>query len=737
MTARSHERGSRAGRSRGRLPFAVPGRSGMNTKTPVHQAGDGQPFGGALGAPTPDGGQVSGWGVPGGAWGADAMPASSAASAPPLPAAPAVGPVGGAAPPPQRPQQQPRKTTRAKGKLPRKARLGLTFVLGAGVLGAGFTVGGFNGAGSPETAVSTFLLDWQYAHYAQAARLTDGQNAQVVAQLSAAYTDLDASDEVFSMNSIATHGSTAVATYTATVNLAEDGQQWSYTGKFHLTARHGSWYIDWAPSVINPYLGPGDRLAVATNYAPRAPIMDMNGQSLISMTTAYSVGVYPGQLKDPDQTAETFAAVTGLDKQQVLGQIQAAPPRSFLTLLTLSPADFAAQWPELAKVPGLSHDAQAQRLFSSAAQSVIGTVGPEDSPTLIQAGAAYQPGMSIGLTGYEQAFQDELLGTPTTTVEVVNSAGHVTHQWAVKGGKAGTPVQTTLSLTAQTAADTALAAQHGSAYLVAVDTTTGAVRALGTQTAGSAPLPPGGPLAAKVTPGMAFSIVSASALLSSGVSAKMTLPCEPVAMVGGVMFTAQDSTTSSASFGSDFASGCDTAFANMARSRLSAQQLASAEKGFGIGADWELQSQAFSGSAPAMADEGSVAAEATGTGGVLVSPLAMALMAAEVASGTGHSPTMLATDGTTSWAAPLSGTALAQLQQLMLQAVAKGNAHAASLPGTPVYGQAGVFQTGKDSYLSWFVGYRGTTAVAAVEAGSSRVQAAASLAGQFLKSAVK
>ena len=42
------------------------------------------------------------------------------------------------------------------------------------------------------------------------------------------------------------------------------------------------------------------------------------------------------------------------------------------------------------------------------------------------------------------------------------------------------------------------------------------------------PLPSGGALNAKVEPGMAFSIVSAAALLSTGVEANHPLPCEPV-----------------------------------------------------------------------------------------------------------------------------------------------------------------------------------------------------------------
>jgi hypothetical protein len=56
----------------------------------------------------------------------------------------------------------------------------------------------------------------------------------------------------------------------------------------------------------------------------------------------------------------------------------------------------------------------------------------------------------------------------------------------------------------------------------------------------------------------------------------------------------------------------------------------------------------------------------------------------------------------------------------------------ANLPGTPVYGQAGVVQTGAHAWMSWFVGYRGRIAFAAVETGHTQAQAAASLAALFL-----
>jgi cell division protein FtsI/penicillin-binding protein 2 len=617
--------------------------------------------------------------------------------------------------------------------LSKKYRMAAVVVIIIGAFGVGFTDGGFGGAGSPDPTVQAFLLGWQQAHYAQAAALTNGGTKQVSAQLAAAYTDLDATSAFFTVTGVTQHGDTAVATYRATVDLAQAGQQWSYTGRFGLATHNGQWVVDWTPAVINPSLRAGDRLAVATAYAPRAGVLAMNGQPLLTKSADYRIGVYPGKLKNPYATAAGFAGVTGLDVQQVLGQIQSAPPNDFLSLLTLDPVGYGSLWPRLSKVPGLSRQQQTERLFNSSAQEVVGQVGTENSSDLRDAGAAYQPGMTVGLNGFEQTFQDELIGTPTTSVVVVDAKGRtIATLWSSPNGHAGTPVQTTLSSNVQAAAANTVAAEPSSAEIVAVDANSGQIRALASHEAGAVSLPSGGVLDSEVEPGMAFSIVSAAALLSSGVNANHSLPCEPVTNVGGVTFTYQPDTTSTSTLASDFANGCGTAFANMSRT-LTPQQLASAERAFGIGANWPLRLKAFSGAAPAAAGEAAVAAQSTGAGGVLMSPLGMATVAAEVASGIGRSPVLQPTDSPATWQAPVSGTQLQELRQLMRLAVTSGSASAANLPGTPVYGQAGVVQSGKHSYLSWFVGYRGGLAVAVLEAGSTASQAAAALAGTFLK----
>jgi cell division protein FtsI/penicillin-binding protein 2 len=338
--------------------------------------------------------------------------------------------------------------------------------------------------------------------------------------------------------------------------------------------------------------------------------------------------------------------------------------------------------------------------------------------------------MTVGQSGLQQTYQDDLVGTPTTSVVVVNPAGaQVATLWS-SPGHAGTPVQTTLSTKDQKAAVAALADRPGAGEIVAVDARSGDIRALASRQAGATRLPSA--LNGKLAPGMSFSIVSAAALLSDGVPENEPLPCRPTTTVGGVTFSYQATASSKSTFASDFAAGCGTAFATLSRT-LSASQLTAVERAFGIGSSWHLRVPSFSGSAATASGAADLAAETIGQSGVLMSPLGMAMVAAEVDAGVGRAPQLIIGSPPSTWSAPLSASSLTQLRQLMRLAVVSGAAHPAQLRGAQVYGQAGTVKTGAHSYLSWFVGYRGDLAVAAIETGSTASQAAAALAGAFLK----
>jgi len=605
--------------------------------------------------------------------------------------------------------------------------IGLAIVM-IGVIAAGLATG-FGSEPSAEPTIRAFLLDWQQQRYQAAAALTTGDQPSVAASLKAELTDLNATAIFLSMGRVTQTGQTAQASFQATVDLGEGGHQWTYRGHFALQSANGGWKVRWAPSVVAPDLGTGDRLAVVTTYGPRGQVLDSSGRSLLTASTAYVLGVTPDRLTDPVRTASQLASATGLDPAAVQGEIQAAPPRRFLELLTLDQSSYSKLRAELRRVPGLTTRKVNERLFGSAVSEIVGQVGTENSAALRAEGAAYQPGATIGESGIEQVYQDSLTGTPSTDVLVVNAQGQTVATLQHWAGATGAPVTTTIDGTVQRAATKALnSLSSQSGEIVVVRASTGHILAVADH---GQSLPVGGALNSKLQPGMAFTIISAAALLDNGFSASKRVPCEGSTIVGGQTFTTAKASGATQPFASDFANGCGTAFANLS-TLLSSSELTATERSFGIGTSWELPVQAFSGSADTATDNAGLAADAIGEGGVRVSPLGMALAAAEVDSGTGHAPALIASDPPATWRSPLSDSALSELRSLMRAAVSDGAARAANVSGTPVYGQAGLTKTGTHSWLSWFVGYRGDMAFSVLETGSSARQAAASLAGAFL-----
>jgi cell division protein FtsI/penicillin-binding protein 2 len=268
-----------------------------------------------------------------------------------------------------------------------------------------------------------------------------------------------------------------------------------------------------------------------------------------------------------------------------------------------------------------------------------------------------------------------------------------------------------------------------SGEIVAVKASTGEVLAVA-QHQVSGPLPAGGVLSAKLVPGAAFTIVSAGALLSNGVSVKSQTSCAGSFTVSGQTFTSEG-TGQQKPFSAVFADGCSTAFAGLSE-RLSASQWAQVIKEFGIGADWSrLPVPAFSGSVPSAVGDADLAAQTIGQGSVRMSLLSMAMVAAAVDVGSWRVPQVIRTPASPPNAGtPLDPDMTRELQGLMRGAVRSGAAQAAALPGQQVYGQVGTVHT-RSGWISWFVGYRGEIAIAAIESGKTAQLSAAALAASF------
>jgi cell division protein FtsI/penicillin-binding protein 2 len=625
--------------------------------------------------------------------------------------------------------------TKVSGRRTRRPPLRLIAAVVAVVFGAVGFYGGLWSSSSAEPTVQTFLLDWDQGDYAAAAALTTGNPAAVAAQLRTAYRQLHAAAFYLQMGSIRQHSGTADAWFYASVDLGQDGAPWTYRGHFRLRQTHGTWKVLWSPAVINPGLRPGLRLAVVTRMPQRAQLLDANGRPLQVPSPVYDVGIRPGRLASPQTTAVDLARVTGLDPAALLGQIVAAPRTPFWQLLTLSPDDYARLRPGLAKVPGLVVKQQLLRLFGSVAPDVVGSVETETSPVLRSEGVSYHPGTTIGLTGLQRAYQSQLAGTPTTEVVAESPSGSqvtVLKRWP---GHPSAPVRTTIDLGVQQAADNAAAAAPGSAGIVAVQAGTGRVLAVADhQLAG---LPRVDPLAGQYPPGAAFTIVSTEALLATTqfqVTARLL--CPTISPVGGTNFfnvPPVQGLGGTPPFSADFAHACGTAFTGLSR-LLDGQKLAAAARGFGIGGRWSLPLRTFTGSLPVSGSVADVAAQTIGQGNVEVSPLGMALVAAQVDAGSWHPPTLTAgvTQSQAAARVMFPGSTIHTLRALMRTTVRSGVAAAADLPGPAVSGQVGVAQVSKRVWASWFVGYRGGVAFAVVVLSKSKLTSAVPTGRQFL-----
>ena len=638
--------------------------------------------------------------------------------------------------------EQPRR--RVSGIVTRSHLLRIcVLVVVVGVVVVGLADGGGR-AESAEPTVQSFLLAWEQGDFRTAAQYTTGDPAAVASALQTAYDQLDAASLSLTMGTITQSGDQARALFSASVDLGDDGAPWQYTGSFPLRWTTVGWKVQWSLSDINPGLRPGTRLAVRTTLAPRAQVLDATGQPLQPMTPAYVVGVQPDKLTDPAATAGGLAQATGLNTEELADQIRSSPQNAFLGLVTLAPGSYSRLSGQLRQVPGLIVHEGLRRMFDSIASDVVGSVGTEVAPVLRQEGVAYHPGATVGLSGLQQYYQRRLVGSPTTEVVVENSGGRLVSVLAKWPGLSGQPVRTTLSSAAQAAADGALGTTGNAAAVVAVQASTGKILAVSSKAARGGRAQPD-PLAGHYPPGQAFTIVSTAALLNTGLSVGDLVPCTSANDVGGETFINDPPAHGLGAqppFSADFARGCGTAFAGLSR-RLSAAGLSAAANSFGLGSPWRLPLPGFAGAMPSPATDAQLAADTIGSGNIQVSPLDMALIAAQVDSGTWHAPSLVLTPDPPvlvrepqSAKDTLTQQVMSTLRNLMRATVRTGAARAANLAGAPVYGQAGQApfgQAGQGEQAMWFVGYRGDVAVAVLEFGKSSSRSAVQLASHFLQ----
>ncbi|MBX7552288.1 penicillin-binding transpeptidase domain-containing protein [Streptomyces sp. NPDC004232] len=317
------------------------------------------------------------------------------------------------------------------------------------------------------------------------------------------------------------------------------------------------------------------------------------------------------------------------------------------------------------------------------------------------------------------------------------------------GDDAGTPlltlaegrpgrVRTTLSASAQAAAETAVQ-KYAESSVVAVKPSTGEVLAVANHRADGFNAAFLGTLA----PGSTMKIISAATLIDSGLTtANGPAPCPPSAVWQSQTFhnltgLAPDE---HATLAESFARSCNTAFVKFADSVKVDSLTQEAEQCFGLGGDWKVGVPSFDGRVPASGGP-DTAAGLIGQGQVQMNPLNMASVTATAATGTFRQPVVvpLSLDGREpARARGLSPSTVQQLRAMMSRTAHSGTAAGvmAGLGGDIGAKTGSAEVDGQAKSNSWFTGYRGDVAAAAMtQDGGHGIDAAGPIVATVLRNA--
>lgn len=594
------------------------------------------------------------------------------------------------------------------------------------------------GTSAATPVAEAYLSSWSRRDFAAMALLVEHPPPDFGAIHQQMFDDLTVTTWQYRIGIVTSHGSTAQASFTAHVVMAGLGP-WDYAGTVHLARVFGHWLVEWTPATIFHSLTTGAHLGLQRSWSPRATILGAAGTVLAGPADVITVGLQGNAISSPSDLTSALTQA-GIDPAAISTALKAAAahPTQFVPVADLPDARYQQVKPIIFRVPGTRFQRRTGQMSVTAdlAAHVVGSVGPITAEQLKQLGAPYEQSDSVGQTGIEAQYERQLAGTPGGSVQVVAADGSVLATAFDLAGHAGTPVQTTIDLHTQQAAEAALNGVKQPASLVAIRASTGEVLAAVSRPDNTTF---DRSLNGQYPPGSTFKVITSAALLAGGLTANSPTTCPKTITVQGRTFkNFEGESALDISFLRAFAVSCNTAFIGLAQN-LTAAQLSGAAAEFGIGTPPQLGLPAFGGQIPAPVDDVEKVASAIGQGRVLASPLQMAGVAAAVASGAFHAPRLVAgSPDDTAKPVPLAQPVVDGLRVMMAAVVAGGTGSAAKVAGTlAVSGKTGTAEFGNATpplTHAWFIGFRGDVAFAiVVEGGGVGGTVAAPLAAKFLK----
>jgi transpeptidase family protein/MecA-like transpeptidase family protein len=473
---------------------------------------------------------------------------------------------------------------------------------------------------------------------------------------------------------------------------------WTYDGQLNMVRNEGRWEVRWTATGLHPELGEHQTFALRSDPPRRAAVNERGGSDVLVPGNLYHFSLDAKAAGAYLMTTAT-AVVDALrpfddtlDPQRLAEE--ASSSKDPLSLITLRQSDRDQVAGVLGDRPGLVITPQAELM-------------PTDDN--------FAPAI---ISEVKKAVVNELDGQAGWSVVSVNQNGVDVD---VLNQVAGTPAPSiTISLdrAVQNAAQGAVNAIGGKkAMIVAIKPSTGEILAV----AQNADADADGPTATTglYPPGSTFKIITAGAAIERDMATPNTLlGCPGTVDIGHRTIPNYGGfDLGTVPMSRAFASSCNTTFAELA-SQMPPRGLTQAAAQYGIGADYKIDGiDTVTGSVPPTVNLAERTEDGFGQGKVLVSPFGMAMAAATVAAGKTPVPQLIEGRQTTVTGdqTPITPKMLDGLRPMMQLVVTNGTAKDINGMGD-VRGKTGEAEFEGGSH-SWFAGYRGDMAFAALIVG--------------------
>ncbi|MGO3251244.1 MAG: penicillin-binding transpeptidase domain-containing protein [Microbacterium gubbeenense] len=543
-----------------------------------------------------------------------------------------------------------------------------------------------------------------------------------------------------------------------------DDEVWEYQVPVDFARVEGQWTTDTTASDVAGDLDEGETIEITREYPERADIVGSGGEEIVTERPVSRFGLDKSwiSLAEVEGSAFRIGEALGIDADEFAARAVAAGEEAFVEAIVLRPEASDRVDADYYAIPGARAVDDVMLLAPTRvfARDLLGTAGEATAELIEGSDGDIAPGDQVGFSGLQKAYDERLRGTPKTTIEAV--AGEERRTLVEWEAAAGDPLETTLDVDLQKKADRVLAGTSGTASIVAIRPSTGEILAAADSAEHDVA---NAATAGQYAPGSTFKIVTALALLRSGMSPDDTVACKKTLTVDGFEFHNDpgypSDMTGKITLREAIANSCNTAMIAL-RDKIDDEALADAAASLGLDAEADLGVPAFLGDVPTPESETERAAALIGQGKVLASPLAMATVAASVAEGatvtphvvvgeegeadsgepapaeteTPSAPASPSATAAPSDPAPLSADEAAALRDMMRAAVTDGSASILSKIDPAVAAKTGTAEYGepdsKGAYPShaWLIATQGDLAVAVFVA---RGKGGAATAGPLMR----